>query len=176
MLRRCHLHPPLARLFDQTGPLGRAPVVARALRVEVAEDDADARFFPDPDRLAYRAEKTDTPVAGAEVAIVGVVDAVERRRAPCQLDDLLGGRVVSRHVEESGREAECPFVHRLPDQRAHRVQLGRRRRAVVLSDDPSPDLAVTRVGERIHPDAALEPGEQLGDVGRTPAVHPDRHP
>ena len=35
--------------------------------------------------------------------------------------------------------------------------------------------AVTRVGERVHPDAALEPGEQTCDVGRTPAVEPYRH-
>ena len=113
--------------------------------------------------------------AGAEVAIVRVVDAVERRGDPRQLDDLLGGRVVARHVEEPGRQAERPFVHRLPDQRAHLVQLCRRRRAVVLSDRPSADLPVTRVGERVHPNAALEPGEQLGDAGRPPAVHPDRH-
>ena len=106
---------------------------------------------------------------------MGVVDAVERRRDPRQLDDLPGGRVVARHVEEPGREAERPLVHGPPDQRAHLVELGRRGRAVVLADHPSPDLAVTRVGERVHPDAALEPGEQVVDVGRAPAVHANRH-
>ena len=175
VLRRRHLHTPRARLFDQAGPLGRAAVVARPLRVEVAENDAHPCVFTDPDRLTYRVEIADAPVAGAEVAIVCVVDTVERRGDPRQLDDLLGSREVSRNVEESGRETERPFVHGLPDQRAHLVQLDRRRRAVDLSDHPFPDLAVSHVGERVRPDAAIEPGEQLGDVGRTPTVHPNRH-
>ena len=55
------------------------------------------------------------------------------------------------------------------------VELGRRRRAVVVADHPPPDRAVTRVGERVHPDAAIERGERPGDVGRAPAVDPDRH-
>ena len=141
----------------------------------MAEDDARPCLFTDPDRLTYRVEIADPPVAGAEVTIVCVVDTVERRGDPRQLDDLLGGRVVSGNVEESGRETERSFVHGLPDQRAHLVQLGRRRRAVNHSDHPFPDLAVTHVGERVRPDAALEPGEQLGDVGRTPTVYPNSH-
>ena len=34
---------------------------------------------------------------------------------------------------------------------------------------------MAHVGERVHPDPALEPREHLGDVGRTATVHPDRH-
>ena len=72
----------------------QAAQIARALCVDVAEHSPQPRLLADPDSLAYRAQIADAPVDGAEVTIVRVVDPVERRGDPRQLDDLLGGGVV----------------------------------------------------------------------------------
>src|SRR5262249_57396848 len=52
-----------------------------------------------------------------------------------ELDELLRGRVVARGIDEGRADPERARLHLLADEVAHRVELRRRRVALVESDD-----------------------------------------
>jgi len=152
-----------------------ATVVVCALRVEVAEDDPRARLLADPDRLADGAQVADALVAGAEVAVVRVVDPVVLGRHLRDRNDLVGRCVVPRDVEQPRGETERALVHPLTYQGAHPLELGVSRLAVFDPNHRVANRTVADVCEGVDADALLaQRGEQRGDVRGAAPVDPYR--
>ncbi len=85
---------------------GLAPVpLPRGL--EVVDLDRHPALAADPDRLVHRLEE----VVGLG-AHVGDVDPVIRRHRLGHLDQLLGGGVVARRIDQRGGEPEGAVLHR----------------------------------------------------------------
>ena len=180
VLRARHLESLRARRIDDRGAFRGTSVEGGPLRVEVAEDGAEAGFRPDVDRLANRIVVTDPLVRGAEIPVVRVVDrgvlAADRilRRDPSEFDHLVGLRVVPGRVEQSGGEPEGAVLHSLSDKRLHLVEFSRGGIAVVHADDGPSHGAVSDVGDDVLSDAGrFEVRVERGEVRAARAVDPD---
>jgi len=88
-----------------------------------------AALLADLDRLAHAVGDTRRLVAH-----VRDVDAAHAAGHPRELDDFGGRRERPRHVEQSGAQSERAVLHALLHERAHPVELRRRRFAIGRTD------------------------------------------
>jgi len=98
-------------------------------------------------------------------ALMREVDPAMARGDLRELDNLIGGREAIRHILERGAEAERALLHCLLDKLPHRVELGGRRRTVVLANNVVADATgpdeCGDVDGRMR--AELEPAEVVGE-------------
>jgi hypothetical protein len=84
------------------------------------------------------------------------------RRDRRELDDLRGGREPVRDVLQRGAEPDRALLHRLGDQLPHALELGGRRRPIVLADHVVPDAA--RADEGGNVDRGTRPQLETPEV------------
>ncbi len=117
-----------AGLVDQAQRVDALAPVQRADDLVMRDLCGQATFFADLDGLADAVQHPR-----CFVAHVGDVDSAHLTGNLRQLHDLVRRRERARHIEQAGAQAECAIRHRLPHDRAHLVELGRRGAAIHCS-------------------------------------------
>ncbi len=115
----------LPRLVDHLQCFADQPVIGRAARLVVRDDDGNARCPSDLDRLTHRRDQ----MRGFVAHVRGVDAAIGLHRLR-QRDHLVGRRILGRRIIKPGRHADGAALQRCLQSAPHGVDLGRRRGAV----------------------------------------------